>query len=225
MRSGTPHDYECETGRLISSPPLPYFCSSPLNDWQLPLESRVLSFMQGCEISGRRIQGYERRTKLPEIGQEGGLAEGSWYLWVLRVLAGSDHCCFWSTSRSHWRDRICRRVCHGLEDAWREKLDRGQHQASEISHLDGIWHNTVFPPSLFKIFTHFMCMVFCLRMYVYMYVPHVSSTWVGQKKVLGPLELKFSLPPCGCWELNTGPLEEQPVLLTTEPCLWLQAHF
>jgi hypothetical protein len=24
-------------------------------------------------------------------------------------------------------------------------------------------------------------------------------------------------PPCGCWDLNSGPLEEQPVLLTTEP--------
>ena len=24
-------------------------------------------------------------------------------------------------------------------------------------------------------------------------------------------------PPCGCWELNSGPWEEQPVLLTTEP--------
>jgi hypothetical protein len=23
--------------------------------------------------------------------------------------------------------------------------------------------------------------------------------------------------PCGCWELNLGPLEEQPVLLTTSP--------
>jgi hypothetical protein len=26
-------------------------------------------------------------------------------------------------------------------------------------------------------------------------------------------------PPCGCWELNSGPLEEQMVLLTTEPSL------
>ena len=26
-------------------------------------------------------------------------------------------------------------------------------------------------------------------------------------------------PPCGCWELNSGPLEEQPVFLTTEPSL------
>jgi len=26
-------------------------------------------------------------------------------------------------------------------------------------------------------------------------------------------------PPCGCWELNSGPLEEQTVLLTSEPSL------
>jgi hypothetical protein len=26
-------------------------------------------------------------------------------------------------------------------------------------------------------------------------------------------------PPCDCWELNSGPLEEQPVLLTNEPSL------
>ena len=28
-----------------------------------------------------------------------------------------------------------------------------------------------------------------------------------------------SSQPCGCWELNLGPLGEQPVLLTTEPSL------
>ena len=26
-------------------------------------------------------------------------------------------------------------------------------------------------------------------------------------------------PPCGCWDLNSGPSEEQLVLLTTEPSL------
>jgi hypothetical protein len=26
-------------------------------------------------------------------------------------------------------------------------------------------------------------------------------------------------PSCGCWELNSGPLEEQPLLLTPEPSL------
>jgi hypothetical protein len=29
-------------------------------------------------------------------------------------------------------------------------------------------------------------------------------------------------PSCGCWELNSGPLEEQLVLLTAEPSL--QSH-
>ena len=29
-------------------------------------------------------------------------------------------------------------------------------------------------------------------------------------------------PPCGCWELNSGPLEEQAMLLTSEPFLQLQ---
>jgi hypothetical protein len=28
-----------------------------------------------------------------------------------------------------------------------------------------------------------------------------------------------SEPPCGCWELNSGPLEEQSVFLTFEPSL------
>ena len=28
-------------------------------------------------------------------------------------------------------------------------------------------------------------------------------------------------PPCGCWELNSEPLEEQTVLLTPEPPLQL----
>jgi hypothetical protein len=26
-------------------------------------------------------------------------------------------------------------------------------------------------------------------------------------------------PPCGCWELNSGPLEEQSLFLGTEPSL------
>ena len=29
-------------------------------------------------------------------------------------------------------------------------------------------------------------------------------------------------PPCGCWDLNSGPLEEQLALLTTEPAHQLQ---
>ena len=32
-------------------------------------------------------------------------------------------------------------------------------------------------------------------------------------------------PLRGCWELNSGPLEEQPVLLTTEPSLQPFTYF
>jgi hypothetical protein len=32
-------------------------------------------------------------------------------------------------------------------------------------------------------------------------------------------------PPCGCWELNAGPLEEQSVFLTIEPSLQPQDFF
>ena len=32
-------------------------------------------------------------------------------------------------------------------------------------------------------------------------------------------------PPCGCWELNSGPLKEQSVLLTYEPSLQLVSSF
>jgi hypothetical protein len=31
-------------------------------------------------------------------------------------------------------------------------------------------------------------------------------------------------PPCGCWEWNLRPLEEQPVLLTSKPSLQPRAH-
>ena len=31
---------------------------------------------------------------------------------------------------------------------------------------------------------------------------------------------QFGGSQCGCWYLNSGPLEEQPAFLTTEPSLW-----
>jgi hypothetical protein len=34
------------------------------------------------------------------------------------------------------------------------------------------------------------------------------------------MELKDGCePPCGCWELNPGPLKEEPILLTVKPSL------
>jgi hypothetical protein len=54
----------------------------------------------------------------------------------------------------------------------------------------------------------FCALVFCLHVCL---CKGVRSSGTG---VTDRCEL-----PCGCWELNLGPLEEQPVLLTAEPSL------
>jgi hypothetical protein len=53
----------------------------------------------------------------------------------------------------------------------------------------------------------------------------VLYTWVHyrylqthQKMISDPIT-DGCKPPCGCWELNSGPLEEQPVLLSVAPSL------
>jgi hypothetical protein len=46
----------------------------------------------------------------------------------------------------------------------------------------------------------------------------LAHTPAGQMRALDPITDGCE-PPRGCWELNLGPLEEQPVLLTAEPSL------
>jgi hypothetical protein len=43
-----------------------------------------------------------------------------------------------------------------------------------------------------------------------------AYTPAPQKRASGPFIDGCELP-CGCWELNSEPLEEQPVFSTTEP--------
>lgn len=57
-----------------------------------------------------------------------------------------------------------------------------------------------------------MCMCLCLSVY------HLcAGAHGGEKRAVNPLELKWPGTWCGCWELNSGPLKEQQVILTTEP--------
>ena len=47
----------------------------------------------------------------------------------------------------------------------------------------------------------------------YVYAPWACSARGSQKRATDPLGLELCCElPCGCWELNAGPLEEQPVL-------------
>ena len=52
--------------------------------------------------------------------------------------------------------------------------------------------------------------------YVYSVLP--ACLLAGQKRA-PDLITDGCEPPCGCWELNSGPLEEQSVLLSSEPSL------
>jgi hypothetical protein len=71
---------------------------------------------------------------------------------------------------------------------------------------------------VFQRFIFIMCTgVLPARMSVY----HLCNTLGSQKSVesSGTGVTDSCEPPCGCWELNPEPLEEQPVFLTTEPSL------
>jgi hypothetical protein len=62
------------------------------------------------------------------------------------------------------------------------------------------------------LFIDFMCGV------------HYQSLQTYQKRVSDHITDGCE-PPCGCWELNSGLLEEQSVLLTTEPSLQPKSCF
>jgi len=55
-------------------------------------------------------------------------------------------------------------------------------------------------------------------LFIVFYMRHCSCLQTHQKRALDPITDGWE-PPCGCWELNSGPLEEQSVLLTTETSL------
>jgi hypothetical protein len=59
---------------------------------------------------------------------------------------------------------------------------------------------------------------FLKKRFIYLceYIVAVFRHSRGVQKILLQMVCE---PPCGCWELNSGPLEEQSVLLTTEPAL------
>lgn len=70
-----------------------------------------------------------------------------------------------------------------------------------------------FEDSLISFDGCFACVDIC--------TPCVPSAREGQKRVLGPpgTGLTGCEPPCECWKLNPDPLKDEPLFLTTEPCL------
>jgi hypothetical protein len=56
------------------------------------------------------------------------------------------------------------------------------------------------------------------KRFTYFMLVHCSCLQTYQKRASDPITDGCELP-CGCWDLNSGPLEEQSVLLTAEPSL------
>jgi hypothetical protein len=56
--------------------------------------------------------------------------------------------------------------------------------------------------------------VFCF--YLFYACEYTVTVFRHQKRASDPITDGCE-PPCGCWELNSGPLEEQSVFLTAEP--------
>jgi hypothetical protein len=59
---------------------------------------------------------------------------------------------------------------------------------------------------------------FKIYLFIYYIQVHCSCFQTDQKKASDPITDACELP-CGCWDVNSGPLEEQSVLLTAEPSL------
>ena len=62
------------------------------------------------------------------------------------------------------------------------------------------------------------CCLFLLIFFLLMYECSAAYTSSCLKRASYP-PIDGCESPCGCWEFNSWPLEEQPVLLTTEPSL------
>ena len=77
--------------------------------------------------------------------------------------------------------------------------------------IQGIYHHTFGYKFLFFFFFNFYLFILCTWV-------HCFCLQTLQKTASDPITDGCE-PPCGCWELNSGPLEEQPLLLTAEQSL------
>jgi hypothetical protein len=74
-----------------------------------------------------------------------------------------------------------------------------------------------FTPYIFFL-SFFLFFFFKIYLFISCSWEHCCYLQIHQKRA-SDLITDGCEPPCGCWELNSGPLEEQSVLLTAEPSL------
>jgi hypothetical protein len=62
----------------------------------------------------------------------------------------------------------------------------------------------------------FCFVLFCFKMYLFIICKYTVAVFRHWRR---DLVTDGCEPSCGCWDLNSVPLEEQSVLLTTKPSL------
>ena len=63
------------------------------------------------------------------------------------------------------------------------------------------------------------CLIILSSYFLNIYLLYIKYTGQTDQKRASDLITDGWEPPCGCWDLNSGPLEEQSMLLTAEPSL------
>jgi hypothetical protein len=74
------------------------------------------------------------------------------------------------------------------------------------------------PPQNLCFHFFFFLFFFFLKIYLFYLYEYILAVFRHQRRASDPITDGCE-PPCGCWDLNSGPLEEQLVLLTAEPSL------
>ena len=91
--------------------------------------------------------------------------------------------------------------------------------------IKGCFASLKIPVMVRSIVTWFTYTEFFLDLFIY-YIYNILPPCIPEcQKRVPDLITDGCEPPCRCWELNSGPLEEQPVLLTTEPPLQPPEYF
>jgi hypothetical protein len=79
------------------------------------------------------------------------------------------------------------------------------------------------PVNLCGVFRSFLFLLFLRFIYLFCVYKYTVVLQTHQKRASDPITGGCE-PPCGCWDLNSGPLEEQSVLFTAEPSLQTHTH-
>jgi hypothetical protein len=119
----------------------------------------------------------------------------------------------------------------GTVSFWTHSFTKECHKRMAHSFIPKSWDTLVYlclRTDCCSSFSFLGLVIPAKRGFLFIYFVHMnalSSCIPPCQKKASDLIVDGCEPPYGCWELNSGPLEELPVLLTAEPSLQPQKVF